>query len=250
MLITFGDSWVYGVGAGYTYDEPINWEMHEKYTDNLLSDEFINCGFRILLAERMGLQNINFSRPASSNQKQLRYASEYFLRDKNITKNSIVLWGLTSVYRNEFFNTKLNKYENFFIPDSNIGLSKVLSVRYMSEKIEVEKLYYNIELFNHYFKSIGIKNYWFNIFNDHDFPNEVDNILFNGNSLLSVLLNDYEKNDYYHKSVWSGETDRKINTALKNKLVNPYSQHPTKESHSKIANLLYNELQSSASRNT
>ena len=120
----------------------------------------------------------------------------------------------------------------------------------MSEKIEVEKLYYNIELFNHYFKSIGIKNYWFNIFNDHDFPNEVDNILFNGNSLLSVLLNDYEKNDYYHKSVWSGETDRKINTALKNKLVNPYSQHPTKESHSKIANLLYNELQSSASRNT
>ena len=61
---------------------------------------------------------------------------------------------------------------------------------------------------------------------------------------------DYKKNDQYHKSVWAEATDRKIKTALKNKLVNPISQHPTKESHSKIANLLYNELQSSASRNT
>ena len=249
MLITFGDSWVYGVGAGYTYDRPVTKEIYESSRD---SDEFVNCSFRILLAERMGLRNINFSRGGSSNQKQFRRASEYFLRDKNVIKNSIVLWGLTSVYRNEFYNTKLNDYENFFIPDvtRDIVLSKVLSVRYMSEKVEVEKLYYNIALFNHFFKSIGIKNYWFNIFNDHDYPNKVDNILFNGNSLLSVLINDYKKNDQYHKSVWAEATDRKIKTALKNKLVNPISQHPTKESHSKIANLLYNELQSSASRNT
>ena len=158
MLITFGDSWVYGVGAGYTYDSPVTKEIYESSLD---SDEFVNCSFRILLAERMGLQNINFSRGASSNQKQFRRASEYFLRDKNVIKNSIVLWGLTSVYRNEFFNTKLNNYENFFIPDvtRDIVLSKVLSVRYMSEEVEVEKLYYNIELFNHFFKSIGIKRF-------------------------------------------------------------------------------------------
>ena len=249
MLVTFGDSWVYGVAAGYTYKNPISKEV---YREKRVSDEFLNCSFRILLAKKLGVKNINFSAEGSSNQKQFRLASEYFLKDKNDLKNGIVLWGITSVYRNEFFNTKLNKYENFFVPDPthDIILSKVLSVRYMSEKVEIEKLYYNIELFNYYFKSIGIKNYWFNIFNDHKYPNYVNNILFEGNSLLSVLLNDYEKNDIYHKSVWGVTTDRKIKTALKNKLVNPISQHPTKETHSKIANLLYNELQSSASRNT
>ena len=249
MLVTFGDSWVYGVGAGYSSENPVT---EKVYKEKRVSEEYLNCSFRILLAKKLGIKNTNFSSQGSSNQKQFRLASEYFLRDKNVIKNSIVLWGITSVYRNEFYNTKLNDYENFSIPDvtRDIVLSKVLSVRYMSEKVEVEKLYYNIELFNHFFKSIGIKNYWFNIFNDHDYPNKVDNILFNGNSLLSVLINDYEENDQYHKSVWAEATDRKIKTALKNKLVNPISQHPTKESHSKIANLLYNELQSSASRNT
>ena len=249
MLVTLGDSWVYGVGAGYSFDNPIS---KKEYIAKRGSEEFLNCGFRTLLAKKMGVKNINFSRGGSSNQKQFRLASEYFLRDKNVVKNGIVLWGITSVYRNEFFNTKLNKYENFFVPDPthDIVLSKVLSVRYMSEKVEIEKLYYNIELFNYYFKSIGIKNYWFNIFNDHKYPNHINNILFEGNSLLSVLLNDYEKNDKYHKSVWGVTTDRKIKTALKNKLVNPISSHPTKESHSMIVDLLYNELQSSASRNT
>ena len=249
MLITFGDSWVYGIGAGYTYDNPINKKTYEL---NKESTEFLNCSFRTLLAKKIGLKNINFSKGGSSNQRQFRFASEYFLKNKNNIKDSIVLWGLTSVYRNEFYNTKLKKYENFFIPDPthDLVLSKVLSVRYMSEKVEIEKLYYNIELFNYFFKSVGIKNYWFNVFNDHEYPNQINNMLFKGSSLLSVLLNDFEKNDHYHKSIWGDKTDRKIKTALKNKLVNPISQHPTKESHSKITNLLYNELQSSASRNT
>ena len=186
MLVTLGDSWVYGVGAGYSFDNPISKKV---YVAKRESEEFLNCSFRTLLAKKMGVKNINFSRGGSSNQKQFRLASEYFLRDKNVVKNGIVLWGITSVYRNEFFNTKLNKYENFFVPDPthDIVLSKVLSVRYMSEKVEIEKLYYNIELFNYYFKSIGIKNYWFNIFNDHKYPNHINNILFEGNSLLSVL---------------------------------------------------------------
>ena len=50
-----------------------------------------------------------------------------------------------------------------------------------------------MELFNHYFKSVGIKNYWYNIFNDHEYPNKLSNILFKGNSLLSVFTGDYKK---------------------------------------------------------
>ena len=156
-----------------------------------------------------------------------------------------MLWGITSVYRNEFFDTIKNNYDNFLIPDIHRDrvLSKILSVRYLSKKVEIEKLYYNMELFNYYFKTVGIKNYWYNIFNDHEYPNKMSNILFKGNSLLSVITNDYKKNNLYHKSIWES-TDRKIKTAIKNKLVNPISLHPTKESHSKIANLLHNELQS------
>ena len=242
MLVTFGDSWVYGVAAGYTFKNPI---PKEVYSEKRVSDEFLNCSFRILLAKKMGVKNINFSAEGSSNQKQFRLASEYFLRDKNIIKNGIVLWGITSVYRNEFFDTIKNNYDNFLIPDIHRDrvLSKILSVRYLSKKVEIEKLYYNMELFNHYFKSVGIKNYWYNIFNDHEYPNEINNILFKGNSLLSVITGDYKKNNLYHKSIWES-TDRKIKTAIKNKLVNPISLHPTKESHSKIANLLHNELQS------
>tara|TARA_Y100001937_G_scaffold4148_1_gene5418 strand:+ start:7569 stop:8312 length:744 start_codon:yes stop_codon:yes gene_type:complete len=242
MLVTFGDSWVYGVAAGYTFKNPI---PKEVYREKRVSDEFLDCSFRILLAKKMGIENINFSAEGSSNQKQFRLASEYFLRDKNIIKNGVVLWGITSVYRNEFFDTIKNNYDNFLIPDIHRDrvLSKILSVRYLSEKVEIEKLYYNMELFNYYFKSVGIKNYWYNIFNDHDYPNKLSNILFKGNSLLSVITNDYKKNNLYHKSIWES-TDRKIKAAIKNKLVNPISLHPTKESHSKIANLLYNELQS------
>ena len=242
MLVTFGDSWVYGVAAGYTFKNPISKEV---YSEKRVSDEFLERSFRILLAKKMGVKNINFSAEGSSNQKQFRLASEYFLRDKNIIKNGIVLWGITSVYRNEFFDTIKNNYDNFLIPDIHRDrvLSKILSVRYLSKKVEIEKLYYNMELFNYYFKTVGIKNYWYNIFNDHEYPNKMSNILFKGNSLLSVITNDYKKNNLYHKSIWES-TDRKIKTAIKNKLVNPISLHPTKESHSKIANLLHNELQS------
>ena len=242
MLVTFGDSWVYGVGAGYSSENPVT---EKVYKEKRVSEEYLNCSFRILLAKKLGIKNTNFSSQGSSNQKQFRLSSEYFLRDKNVIKNSIVLWGITSVYRNEFFDTIKNNYDNFLVPAINrdLVLSEILSVRYMSKEVEIEKLYYNMELFNHYFKSVGIKNYWYNIFNDHEYPNKLNNILFKGNSLLSVFTGDYKKNSQYHKSIWE-RTDRKIKTALKNKSVNPISLHPTKETHSKIANLLHNELQS------
>ena len=97
MLVTFGDSWVYGVGAGYSSENPVT---EKVFYEKRVSEEYLNCSFRILLAKKLGIKNTNFSSQGSSNQKQFRLASEYFLRDKNVIKNSIVLWGLTSVYRN------------------------------------------------------------------------------------------------------------------------------------------------------
>ena len=252
MLITFGDSWVYGVGAGFTYiDNYKKWsnDLYQRFIIKNL-ETHTKYSFRKHLSRDLGLENLNFSEGGSSNQRQFRYACEYFIRDKNVVpEECIVLWGLTSVYRNELYNSKKNIYENFFCPEEKIHISKFIATSYLNEEVEIEKLYYNIELFNSYFKTLGIKNYWFNIFNDHDFPDNIENVLFKGQSLLSLLLEDPSKNDSYHKSDFK-MTDRKIKKAVDLQLVNPVSLHPTKETHIKLSELIYSELPSSVTRNT
>ena len=251
MLVTFGDSWVYGIGAGFTYTDSSTKWSRDKYKKFIFEkpEAHVKFSFRSHLSKLINLKNLNFSEGGSSNQRQFRYASEYFIKDRNtIPKESIVLWGITSVYRNELYNNDKKEYENFFCPDKT-HLSKVIANTYFNEEKEIEKLYYNVELYNSYFKTLGIKNYWFNVFNDHEFPNTIKNILFSGQSLLSLLLEDPTKNDAYHKSDWS-TTDRKIKKAVELQLVNPITLHPTKESHIKLSDLLYKELQSSVTRNT
>ena len=252
MLITFGDSWVFGIGAAYSYEHDYTEWDNDKYRKFLFENRHRHSkySFRKHLSKKMGVSNLNYAEGGSSNQRQFRFASEYFIKNKKvIPKDSIVLWGLTSVYRNELYNSSTNEYENFLLPSSNLQIAKVLTTNYLNEEVEIEKLYYNIELFNSYFKTLGIKNYWFNIFNDHIFPNKIENMLFDNQSLLSVLVNDFAENDSYHKSDWK-TNDRKIKKAVELQLVNPVTLHPTQESHIKISDLLYLELQSSASRNT
>jgi len=235
-LITFGDSWVAGVGAGYqkgqtmTEYKTIAWSNIQSYPKS----------FRSLISKKHYLENINFSNGASSNQRQFRKASEYFLMDNLIDKDIIVLWGLTSVYRTEYFSTHKRDFVNIFLPDED-PFSKILAVKSFDEAIETDRLFYQIKLFNSFFSNMGIKNYWFNVFNEHKFPDKIDNLLFDGNSLLSCLINDCDPNNEYHKSDWS-DTDRKITKAKGDGLVNPYSFHPTQESHIKIADLFKKEI--------
>jgi hypothetical protein len=59
--------------------------------------------------------------------------------------------------------------------------------------------------------------------------------------LLSLLLKDNEPNNKYHKSNWL-DTDRKITKAKDLGLVNPFSLHPTEDSHKIIAGLFENEI--------
>jgi hypothetical protein len=109
-----------------------------------------------------------------------------------------------------------------------------------------------MNLWNSYFKSNNIKNYWYNIFNDHSWDINIDNFLFKNSSLLSLMTDDYslargnEKSHErerrrraygYHKSDWSF-ADRKIKIATEMKLVNPISGHPTKKGHEIIADIL------------
>ena len=231
-LITFGDSWVWGVGSGFTKG------MTKDEYDAIKEDPAIagkNC-FRRLLCEEHDMENINFSEPASSNQRQFRLASEYFLKEGNIEKDSVVLWGLTSVYRLEYYDSVRNTFKNTFLSDGEDTISKLVAMKMFDEKIETERLFYQIRLFNSFFAQQGVKNYWFNIFNDHKFTGTVDNLLFDGSSLLSEITNDKQPNDKYHLSNWH-DTDRKIVKALESGMVNPFTKHPTKDTHQKIADL-------------
>lgn len=238
-LITFGDSWVFGVGANYQKGMSPNEYKKIAWT------ETEKC-WRVLLNQRHNLNNTNFSFGGSSNQSQFRMASEFYIKNNlrrqlskskdKINHNTIVLWGLTSVYRTELFDCSSAKYESFFLPTKNFGnkFSQVYLENHFNEEQETIKLYYQMELFNSLFKEMGLKNYWFNIFNEHKFPNQIDNLLFDGRSLLSLMVGDYAPNDYYHKSNWE-DTDRKIINATQMGLVNPYTHHPTIDGHKIIS---------------
>ena len=72
-LVTFGCSWTFGVGLGWepgmTQEE---YQVSKKNVD--IADKY---SFRGLLAEEFGLENKNYSRGGSSNQRQFRHAEQF-----------------------------------------------------------------------------------------------------------------------------------------------------------------------------
>ena len=70
-LVTFGCSWTYGIGSAYVDGIPQE-QYHKIKKDDTNS-------FRKILCERHNFSNVNFSVGGSSNQKQFRLATEYFL---------------------------------------------------------------------------------------------------------------------------------------------------------------------------
>ncbi len=238
-LITFGDSWVLGVGAEYQ-----DGMSEEEYRKIAWSEPKI-C-FRQLISNQLGLNNFNLSKGGSSNQTQFRLALEtFFGKDKiNLQQSDIVLWGITSVYRAELWDTDKSKFISIFLPEDSStysSISKTLAIYHHSEEEELKILGHQMNMWNSYFKSKNIKNYWFNIFNDHSWDINIDNFLFKDSSLLSLMIDDNKRNDKYHKSVWSF-TDRKIKIAKEMKLVNPISGHPTKKGHEIITDILMKEI--------
>ena len=244
ILITFGCSWTFGVGA--TYMTGMSLEQFERYA----WDEYYitKYTFRKLISDQLGCEHVNFSYGSSSNQKQFRLAREFFLtKDKRWFENHnvTVLWGLTSLYRTEYFNTINNKYDNFLltVPTEKDwkDLSRILLEKYFNEDVELENLSLQMKMFDIFFAHKGIKNYWFNTFNPHQYTLDFKNLLFEGHDLLSLLIKDYKPNDLYHLSDWN-DNDRKIKLAKEQGLVNPISLHPTRKSHKMIANMFLEQL--------
>lgn len=262
-LITFGCSWTWGAGSGY--NKGMSLEEFKLVVFNKEISE--KNSFRSILAKKYGYENINFSIWKSSNKKQFRLARQFFSSDAfaKIRENAteiIVLWGITSTARNEVFSNNNNEYLNFLLnnPHSQQGTEDKIS-NFFLENIydhthEIFELAHDMTHWNEYLKLLGIKNYWFDSFNHHDYTThstgrgteyinntKIENFAINHASardLMSQLaivtgMNNYDSN--YHSSAWVLDTNR-ANFLIQNGLVNPFSFHPTKEGHTILAGMM------------
>ena len=246
-LVTFGCSWTAGIGSWYDPDKHIKMSMEEydqyqnKGEGRQLKNEY--C-FRTILARKHNYVNKNFSKPASSNSKQFRKAEQYFNTDDyKKYDNVIVLWGLTSTARMELWNLKDKKYKSHFMTDDRQDLNTILRKYHYDHDIEVNRLSTQIQHWDKYFNMIGVKNYWFDTFNHHDYDYESSNMIMgdeNPRDLMSYLCKSEGlsfKTDSYHFSDWRLDSDR-IKFLLKKQLVNPISHHPNKQAHILLADIL------------
>ena len=170
LLITFGCSWTYGTGAGYTTGMS-NGEYEKIAHNPTINDQL---SFRGLLAKEYNLINKNFSYSGSSNAKQLRLAKQFFISDEfkelQLKFDKIfVLWGLTSTARNEMFDVESNALTNFFYHNPNNNLSKLMLKYGYNHDYEVFLLWLEMAHWNEYFKNLNIQNFWFDSINHHNY---------------------------------------------------------------------------------
>lgn len=251
LLVTFGCSWTLGVGVGYTPGMSED-ELKKIAWQPEICDEF---SFRSLLAKKYNLVNKNFSEGGSSNQRQIRFAKDFFSSDefdrlKTEFDKIIVLWGITSTARNEMWSTELNRRANFFYSDP-LDLAKTLTLLSYNHDYEVKLLAAEIQHWNTFFKNLNISNLWFDTFNHHDyiFSNaSIENLIFknkNPRDLMSILaINNGLKNvnDQYHTSNWKMDSKR-VEYLVKQRILNPFSHHPTRQGHIQIANILAEHIE-------
>jgi hypothetical protein len=179
LLITFGCSWVFGVGVGYSKG------MSEKDYEKIARDPKI-CdvySFRGLLSEKLRFDNINFSMGGSGNQCQFRLAKEFFVSRKfknlkNEYDEIIVLWGITSTARNELFNIQTQEYKNFFYnppyPYKDWPFPKDFLLYSYDHDAAVREIAIEINMFNLLFEYHNIKCIWFDTFNHHDYLKDTE----------------------------------------------------------------------------
>ena len=109
-LVTLGCSWVKGVGAKYSCNNPDDESTYLSYRS--ITNQNAPYAWRTLLAKKYNLEQHNIAQGGSSNKTQFRRATEYFNEVEN-PKDVIVLWGVTSIHRDELFFKVLDKYKPF-----------------------------------------------------------------------------------------------------------------------------------------
>ena len=249
VLITFGCSWMYGIGVGY--EEGMDAETFESIRRD--ADICGKFSYRGLLSSKFNLSNINFSEGGSSNQKQLRrakifFSSAGFEKLQRQHNNIIVVWGITSTARTEMFDLETGILTNFKYDAGVTPKISEMMVKYSYDHTnEVAQLSMEMKFWNSYFASIGVKNIWVDSFNTHDYMSPIPN-LFNDNcdyrDLMSSLVVNLDMpimDSSYHASSWREDCDR-VSTLLRSGHLDPFSMHPTKSAHRTIALMLDHEI--------
>ncbi len=246
QLLTFGCSWTFGVGACWQPD------MSESEFKKQAWSEFSEReAFRTKLCNKYDLKNINYAKGASSNARNFRIASELFAdktkREELQDNNTIVLWGITSTARHEWYSVENEDYLNFKL-DTRGDKSELhdLCSEFYGRNIydhdrEVEQLTNQMILWNNLFKHYDIKNVWYDTFNIHDYPKEINNLIRPDDLLSGMLKQDgikYNTDEkFYHFSTWRLD-DQRISVARDAQLVDPFTLHPTRRGHDILTRLL------------
>ena len=224
-LITFGCSWAYGVGVNYDKSIHLNSEIWQ--VDAWDSSICNQLSFLGILSKRYNFDNINFSQGGSSNQKQFRLAKTFFNSKKfqelqDTGTEIVVLWGITSTARNETYVAGLNKVKNFMYNSierfsKKTTLESIICeffVKYIyRHEQEVFLLAHEMSHWNMVFKSLGVKNYWYDTFNHHDY------------SINSPALSEF-KNNYIECAkldwpTWQEFVDKKFSSdSIVDKILN------------------------------
>lgn len=251
VLITFGCSWTQGVGVGY-YDGMST----DFYNYTLKDPKFTEVyTFRSLLSKKYNLKNINFAAGGFSNQSMFRFARDYFISDSFKTlqeeygQNIYVLWGTTSVYRNEFYNKETKRYSKVKYDNKcNSKICRSYVLECFDFDNEVEQLQDNMKMWNMLFEGMNIKNIWYDTFNHYRYTCKSDLKLLSqhdsGRDIMTKMSDNFEtiKTSKFHFSSWRND-DPRVSILLKHKLVNPISYHPTKKGHEMITEILTPEIE-------
>lgn len=169
LLITFGCSWTYGVGLNYKPGMDYSTFRSGAWNDDLAKLH----SFRGILCNRYDLHNINFAQGGASNQAQFRAAENFFSSSEFQTvrrqySDITVLWGITSVMRNEAYFSKEKLQKSFFYSDDSL-LSKVIVGNHFDQQHEIFMLGKKIQFWDTVFDAFKIRNLWFDTFNHHDY---------------------------------------------------------------------------------
>jgi hypothetical protein len=253
VFIFFGCSWTFGkfihlqpgqhvdvnaLQAAVPFDSREEIDLANKYA------------YRGLLSKTFNAEQINFSQGGSSNAKQFRLASEYFLGPKRQqifredSRPKYVFWFITSSARIEHYNSVTQKFDNEFLARPKSQLSKLILTNYYNHDYELEKLAQQMTLWNSYFAQNNIKNIWIDTFNHHAYPMYIENQLnfqTNYSDLMSNMCLSQGFDQFNDTKSYVGtwrDNDARSEYLKNQELLNPYTLHPTLNGHKLVTDIL------------
>jgi len=236
-IVSFGCSWTWGAGA--YWDEN---SVPADHRDHAWSEVSENNAARNILARDFNTTNINYARGGYSNDYNFRMLRELLITSNRRDKSEIIiLFGITSTARSEYYNIEESRYQHIKFDDSEKGsLNARYFISHYDHDHEVKLIEDQIIMFNDLLSFYGIPVIWYDTFNTHDYSSRICQLV--KKDLLSQMLTISgveikESNKWYHLSSWRND-DPRITAGVEHGLLNPVSFHPTKKGQEIIADIL------------